>query len=48
VKSLIELHGGRVELDSQVGGGTRVICHVPLSPMPVEQDHAAIDRDVAE
>src|SRR3546814_105310 len=48
VKSLIELHGGRVELDSRVGGGTRVICHVPLGPVPLEHDHAAIDRDVAE
>ena len=43
VKSLIELHGGRVELDSRVGGGTRVICRVPL-----DSGQAAIDRDVAE
>jgi signal transduction histidine kinase len=48
VKSLIELHGGRVELDSRIGGGTRVTCHVPLGPLPLEQDHTAIDRDVAE
>jgi signal transduction histidine kinase len=51
VKSLIELHGGRVELDSRVGGGTRVTCHVPLGPLSLEQDgqdDAAIDRDVAE
>ena len=39
VKSLIELHGGRVALDSRVGGGTRVTCHVPLGPLPAEQDH---------
>ncbi|HSR71694.1 MAG TPA: PAS-domain containing protein [Kiloniellales bacterium] len=32
VKSLIELHGGRVELDSAPGEGTRVICHIPLRP----------------
>ncbi len=43
VKSLIELHGGRVELDSRVGGGTRVICYVPL-----DSGQGAIDRDVAE
>ena len=43
VKSLIELHGGQVELQSQVGGGTRVICHVPLT-----RGDPAIDRDVAE
>jgi signal transduction histidine kinase len=48
VKSLIELHGGRVELDSRVGGGTRVTCHVPLAPLPLEHDHTAIARDVAE
>jgi signal transduction histidine kinase len=43
VKSLIELHGGRVELASRDGGGTRVICHVPL-----DHDQSVIDRDVAE
>ncbi len=49
VKSLIELHGGRVELDSRVGGGTRVICHVPLGPLPLRQDDPSdLDRDVAE
>ncbi len=30
VKSLIELHSGWVEMDSQPGKGTRVTCHVPL------------------
>ncbi|MDP6342292.1 MAG: PAS-domain containing protein, partial [Alphaproteobacteria bacterium] len=29
VKSFIELHGGRVVMDSQVGEGTRVTCHLP-------------------
>lgn len=49
VKSLIELHGGRVELDSRVGGGTRVICHVPLGPLPLQHDDpSGLDRDVAE
>jgi signal transduction histidine kinase len=49
VKSLIELHGGRVELDSRVGGGTRVTCHVPLGPLPMQQDDpSGLDRDVAE
>jgi signal transduction histidine kinase len=43
VKSLIELHGGQVELDSRVGGGTRVICHVPLA-----NNDPAVDRVVAE
>ncbi|WP_193366588.1 PAS domain-containing sensor histidine kinase [Pelagibius marinus] len=49
VKSLIELHGGRVELESRVGGGTQVICHVPLGQMPLDSgDEDAVDRDVAE
>ncbi len=48
VKSLIELHGGRVDLDSRVGGGTRVICHVPLGQLPVDGDEGGIARDVAE
>ncbi len=30
VKKLIELHGGHVELDSEVGQGTTVICTLPL------------------
>ncbi|MFQ5773740.1 MAG: PAS-domain containing protein [Kiloniellaceae bacterium] len=30
VKSLIELHGGWVELDSAPSQGTRVTCHIPL------------------
>ena len=30
VKSLIELHGGWVELDSQPDKGTRVTCHIPI------------------
>ncbi|HEY9549910.1 MAG TPA: ATP-binding protein, partial [Kiloniellaceae bacterium] len=48
VKSLIELHGGRVELDSRVGGGTRVTCHVPLGPLPLQHDNTDADRSVAE
>ncbi len=31
VKSLIELHGGWVELDSVPNSGTRVTCHVPIA-----------------
>jgi signal transduction histidine kinase/uncharacterized membrane-anchored protein YhcB (DUF1043 family) len=30
VQSLIELHGGRVELHSKVDGGTRVTCRLPV------------------
>jgi signal transduction histidine kinase len=34
VKSLIEMHGGWVGLDSTPGTGTKVVCHVPLKPPP--------------
>jgi signal transduction histidine kinase len=34
VKQFIELHGGWVELESQIGGGTRVTCHVPRKREP--------------
>jgi len=30
VRSLIELHGGQVVIQSVPGGGTRVECHLPL------------------
>ena len=36
VKSLIELHGGRVDLRSTPQEGTQVICHVPLGA-PAEE-----------
>ena len=35
VKSLIELHGGWVELESAPDRGTRVTCHLPIE-QPVE------------
>jgi signal transduction histidine kinase len=34
VKSLVELHGGRVEIGSEEGSGTIVTCHFP-SPQPL-------------
>jgi signal transduction histidine kinase len=34
VKSLIELHGGWVGMDSKPGEGTKVVCHIPLEPPP--------------
>jgi signal transduction histidine kinase len=34
VKSLIEMHGGWVGLDSKPGAGTKVVCHVPLEQPP--------------
>ena len=32
VKSLVELHGGKVELESKPGEGTKVICVLPAGP----------------
>ncbi len=34
VRSLIELHGGRFELVSEPGRGTRVVCHLPQPATP--------------
>jgi signal transduction histidine kinase len=30
VRSFIKLHGGRVELESEPGSGTRVVCYLPV------------------
>lgn len=35
VKSIIELHGGRVELESQPGAGTTVHCLLPIAEIPI-------------
>jgi signal transduction histidine kinase len=32
VRSLVELHGGTVTLESMVGHGTTVICEFPIEP----------------
>ncbi len=40
VKSIVELHGGWVSLQSEEGQGTMVICHFP--------DSAAMNRTAAE
>jgi signal transduction histidine kinase len=32
VRSFVELHGGKVEVDSVVGRGTSVICEFPIEP----------------
>lgn len=37
VKSLVELHGGWVELASMPEQGTKVICHLPVEPRTVLQ-----------
>jgi signal transduction histidine kinase/PAS domain-containing protein len=30
VKSFVELHGGRIEIDSEVNKGTRITCYIPM------------------
>ncbi len=40
VKSLIEMHGGWVGLQSKPGAGTKVVCHVPLEPPPAAPSEA--------
>ncbi|WP_417518486.1 ATP-binding protein [Minwuia sp.] len=44
VRNLMELHGGSVELESEVGKGTRVTCHFPHE-MPEELDALTIRVD---
>jgi signal transduction histidine kinase len=36
VKSIVQLHGGHVSIDSRPNEGTRITCHLPLRP-PVER-----------
>jgi signal transduction histidine kinase len=43
VKSFVELHGGRVELDSTLGKGTRVTCFLPTRQS--QQNSALIQGD---
>ncbi|MEE8535646.1 MAG: PAS-domain containing protein, partial [Kiloniellales bacterium] len=41
VKSLIELHGGWVELNSMPDQGTQVSCHIPIAPPGARRDNSA-------
>ncbi len=38
VKSLVELHGGAVELKSELGRGTTVTCRLPLDNIPEDSE----------
>jgi signal transduction histidine kinase len=41
VKSLIELHGGRVTIESASGCGTRITCRLPVSQQPTTASAAS-------
>ena len=41
VKRLMELHGGYVDLQSEPGSGTKVVCHVPVRTEPETLESAA-------
>ncbi len=45
VKSLIELHGGWVELDSAPERGTKVTCHLPITPRVQLADDAEPSKE---
>lgn len=47
VKSLIELHGGRVELHSAAGAGTQVTCRLPDLSASVETNVAVLRQPVS-
>jgi len=42
VRSFVELHGGRVELVSELGAGTTVTCYFPIDGRPAAQLAASI------
>ncbi len=37
-KSLVEMHGGKFEMESSVSEGTKVICYLPLKPNHLSND----------
>jgi signal transduction histidine kinase len=43
VKSLVELHGGTVELESTQGQGTKATCHLPLNREPLLSEDPLLD-----
>ncbi|MEE4200126.1 sensor histidine kinase [Erythrobacter sp.] len=48
VKHIVERHRGRLNIDSDVGKGTRVIVRLPLAPSIASDPPAATDEDAAD
>ena len=47
VKSLIELHGGSVSIESAPGSGTTILCRLPVSGHPEAADQNAAAASAA-
>ena len=45
VKHIVERHRGRLNIDSELGKGTRVVVRLPLAAPASEDEHAAIAAD---
>ncbi|MBV9584561.1 MAG: PAS-domain containing protein [Alphaproteobacteria bacterium] len=41
VKSLVELHGGTVSIESRPNTGTTIACHLPATPAPAAEEQPA-------
>src|ERR1700722_2141475 len=37
VKNFVELHGGHIEIESEPGKGTRILCHLPIKAPETEK-----------
>ena len=45
VKSLVELHGGTVDLESAQGQGTKATCHLPLNRLTLSNETSLLDTE---
>ena len=47
VRSIVDMHGGTIEVESRIGGGSRFTVDLPMDPRLVEGTPAAARADVA-